>query len=226
MEVLTVLVFHITVFRYMTSWSFVDRCEVWSDSFWTEIKMTLLLPAWTSVTRGRSSSLLSHLQLCINLLSNILLSTNGHFTFVVLVYPQDVQSPYTWLIFCLFYYVCLLWLGMTLYDLAAQCGNEFLTKPWQASTQGCIFLLLVLCCMKLTVAEISNYLIEELLLASVWLHKKTAQVKWWMRWWHHFSSDLESHAHAEQLTVHEFLIEAYSCQWIDHGFATPPSPIL
>jgi hypothetical protein len=31
--------------------------------------------------------------------------------------------------------------------------------------------------MKLTVAEISNYLIEELLLASVWMHKKTAQVK-------------------------------------------------
>lgn len=111
---------------------------------------------------------------------------------------------------------------MTLYDFANQYGSEPLTKPWQANTQGCIFLLLVLCFTKSTVAEISNYLIKEHLVASVWMRKKMAQVRWWMRWWHYFSSDSESQVHTEQLN----LIEAFPCRWIGHGFATPPSPVL
>jgi hypothetical protein len=111
---------------------------------------------------------------------------------------------------------------MTLYDFANQYGSEPLTKPWQANTQGCIFLLLVLCFTKLTVAEISNYFIEEHLVASVWMRKKMAQVRWWMRWWHYFSSDSEIQVHAEKLN----LIEAFPCWWIGHGFATPPSPVL
>lgn len=86
---------------------------------------------------------------------------------------------------------------MTLHDLATLCGNEHVTKL-RANIQDYIFSLLVVCCGTWTVVDIGNYSIEEHSVASIWVHKKTAQVTWWIRWWHYYSNDLGSHLHAEQ----------------------------
>jgi hypothetical protein len=55
-------------------------------------------------------------------------------------------------------------------DLANLCGNEHVTKPWRATSQGFIFSLLVVCCVKFTVADTSNYSLEKCLVASVRMH--------------------------------------------------------
>jgi hypothetical protein len=91
------------------------------------------------------------------------------------------------------------WHGMTLYDLATLCGNEHVTKPRCIHTQGHTFSLLLEHCASLTVADVGNYPTQKHLVASVWVHKKSAQVKRWVTWWHCFSSDLESQLCAEQL---------------------------
>jgi hypothetical protein len=44
-----------------------------------------------------------------------------------------------------------------------------------------------------------QYSTQKHLVASVWVHKKSVQVKWWVTWWHCFSSDLESQLCAEHL---------------------------
>jgi len=88
---------------------------------------------------------------------------------------------------------------MTVYDLTTLCGNEHVTKPCCINTQGHTFSLLLEHCALLTVADVDNYSTHKHLLASVWVHKKSAQVKWWVTWWHCFSSNLESQLCAEQL---------------------------
>ena len=67
----------------------------------------------------------------------------------------------------LFHYVCIWWLGMTLHDLTILYGNAHVTKLWWANTQGRIFLLLVVCCVKVGM----SVSIEESLVANVWMHK-------------------------------------------------------
>ena len=43
-----------------------------------------------------------------------------------------------------------------------------------------------------------NYSIEEHYVPNVWVHTKTAQVRWWIRWWHQFRSNMGNHLHPEQ----------------------------
>jgi len=56
--------------------------------------------------------------------------------------------------------------------LAALCGNEFETYPRRASTQSLILLLLIVCSVTLTEADVSNYSAEVRLLAGVWVHER------------------------------------------------------
>ena len=55
-----------------------------------------------------------------------------------------------------FHYVCILWLGMTLHDLTTLCGNAHLTKLQWANTQSHVFLLLVVCYVKVGMAIMSS----------------------------------------------------------------------
>jgi hypothetical protein len=69
-------------------------------------------------------------------------------------------------LFILFIYLCLRFMTcVILRDLAALCGNEHVTKPQRANTQGRIFSLLVrpMCYATLTVTYIGIYSTEELL---------------------------------------------------------------
>jgi hypothetical protein len=88
---------------------------------------------------------------------------------------------------------------MTLYALATPCGNEHVTTPCCVHTQGHTFSLLLEHCALLKVADVGNYSPHKHLVASVWVHRKSAQVKWWVKWWHCFSSNFESQLCAEQL---------------------------
>jgi len=45
---------------------------------------------------------------------------------------------------------------MTLHDLATLCGNAHVTKLWWTNTQGRIFSLLVLCCVKTGMTMMSS----------------------------------------------------------------------
>jgi len=85
-----------------------------------------------------------------------------------------------------FHYVCILWLGMTVYDLATLSSSEHVTELQWAGTQGSIFSLLVVCCALVTMTVMNTYTVEEYLIVSVWVHKNTAQVRQWIRWWHLF----------------------------------------
>jgi hypothetical protein len=58
---------------------------------------------------------------------------------------------------------------------------------------------LIICLAKLTAANISSYCTEELWVESVWVHKKTAQVRRWIRWFHGFGGDFGSRLRAGQL---------------------------
>jgi len=98
----------------------------------------------------------------------------------------------------LFHYVWILWLGMTLHDLTTLCVNSHVTKLWWANTQSRICSLLVVCCVKMGMTIMSSKSTDESLVA-IFGYIKTAQVRWWIEWWHHFSSDLGSLVCAEQL---------------------------
>jgi len=74
----------------------------------------------------------------------------------------------------LIHYIRILWF---LHDLSTPCSNEHVTKP-QASVQGHVFSFVVVCCGILTVAVLAV-----IPLRRVWVHKKTAWVRWWIRWW-------------------------------------------
>ena len=74
-----------------------------------------------------------------------------------------------------------------------------MTKPRCIHTQGHTFSLLLEHCALLPVADVGNYSTQKHLVASVWVHKKSAEVKRWVTWWHCFSSDLGSQLCAEQL---------------------------
>ena len=56
--------------------------------------------------------------------------------------------------------------------MAALCGNEFETDPRRASTGSLILLLLIVCSVMLTEADVSKYSAEVRLLASVWVHER------------------------------------------------------
>lgn len=86
----------------------------------------------------------------------------------------------------------------TFHDMA------WLYMPWQPSVamnmwpshsastpKGHTVLLLLEHSASLTVADVGNYSTQKHLVARVWVHKKPPQVKWWVTWWHCFSSDLE-----------------------------------
>jgi hypothetical protein len=66
---------------------------------------------------------------------------------------------------------------MILDELATLCVNEYVTKPRRVNTQASIFSLLVACCTTLTMEDVNICSIEERLVTSVLVHKKTAQVK-------------------------------------------------
>jgi hypothetical protein len=96
------------------------------------------------------------------------------------------------------------------------CNSEYVLKPW-ASIHGHVFSLLVVCCGTLTVADIGSYSIEEHLVARVLVHKKTAWVRWRIRWWHGYRNDLGSHLptkwffyHGENMGMWKILLGAVS----------------
>jgi len=54
------------------------------------------------------------------------------------------------------HYVCNLWLDMTVHDLTTLCGNAHVTKLRWAKTQGCIFSLSLVCCVKMGMTIMSS----------------------------------------------------------------------
>ena len=139
------------------------------------------------------------------------------------------KSTYTW--FYLFNELIIYFMMPAFYDLAGlhdwatPCGSEHGTKPWRVITHGRIFSLLVRF-EKLTLANTSSYSSEERLVAIFLLHKETAEVRRWIRWFHSCRNYLRIHLRADQPTVREFLKETFPGQWIGRGSATSPSPIF
>jgi hypothetical protein len=107
---------------------------------------------------------------------------------VQVVWEVNVHMTYLFIdvFIYLFRYVCILWLGMTEYDFATLSSSEHVTELRWASTEGSIFSLLVVCCALVAVTDTNTYAIEEYLIVSVRVHKITAQVRQWIRWWHLF----------------------------------------
>jgi hypothetical protein len=127
-------------------------------------------------------------------------------------FEKSIEGPRRYCTPHLFHYVSI-WLGMTL----QLCGSEHVTSPWRANTQSRIFSFLVGRRAKLIMADTSSYSIEERLVASVWV-----QVRRWIgiQQWFWKPSHLP-----EQLTVREFLSEAFPGQWFGRGSATSRSPV-
>jgi hypothetical protein len=65
---------------------------------------------------------------------------------------------------------------ISLPDLATLSGNEYVTKPQGANTKSRKFLLIIVCRATFTISDISCSSVERLV-ASVWVHKNTAQVR-------------------------------------------------
>jgi len=111
-------------------------------------------------------------------------------------YRMSKKSPYTRLVsFIRSTFHDMAWLYM---PWQPPRGNEHVTTPCCVHTQGHTFSLLLEHCALLKVADVGNYSTHKDLVAIVWVHKKSAQVKRWVKWWHCFSSDSESQLCAEQ----------------------------
>jgi len=95
-----------------------------------------------------------------------------------------------------------------LHDLTTLCSNEHVTKPW-AKIQGHIFSLVV-CCGTLTVVDIG---IEEHLVTRVLVLKKTAWVRWRIRWWHGYRNNLRSHHHTKWFLYHPENLPFHMGMW-------------
>jgi len=46
------------------------------------------------------------------------------------------------------------------------------------------FLFVIVCCVKLMMADIQQIFHWGVLGRKHWVHKRTAQVRWWIRWWY------------------------------------------
>jgi hypothetical protein len=120
---------------------------------------------------------------------------------VQVVWEVNVHRTYLFIyvFIYLFRYVCILWLGMTVYDFATLSSSEHVTELRWASTQDSIFSLLVVCCALVAVTDMNTYVIEEylLVLGCIKLQHRSDSKSGDDTF--SFSSDLGSHVCAEQL---------------------------